>query len=97
MSQISLDANYLSHLGIVIRPNLLAAICCLDEIFSDSPSLSHVLGKFLIHQARRKYLQGPPLVLYLDVSNDAPGPRNQIHTWCCDLSSCMETVIPVGM
>ena len=25
------------------------------------------------------------------------GPQNHMSTWCCDLSSCMETVMPVGV
>ena len=89
--------NHSSHLSVVISPNFLAAVCCLDEILSDSPSLSHLLGKFLVHQTCGKHLECPPLVLDLDVTDDAVEPRNQVHTWCCDLSSCMDTVIPLGM
>jgi hypothetical protein len=89
--------NHSFHLCIVIRPNFLAAVRCLHEILSDGPSLSHLFGKFLVHQTCGKHLECPPLILGLDVTNGVLESKNQMHTWCCDLSSCMETVIPLGM
>lgn len=77
MNQTSLDPNYSSHLGMVVRPDFLAAVCCLDEILSDSSFLSHILGKFLVHQTCRKHLEGPPLVLGLDVSNGPVEPSTR--------------------
>ena len=97
MSRILLSVNYSSYLCIVICSNFLAAVRSLDKILSDSPSLGHLLGKFLVHQTCGKHLECPPLILDLDVTDDAVEPKNQVHTWCCDLSSCMETVIPLGM
>lgn len=75
MSQIPLSQCLSSHLGIVIRPNFLAAVRRLNEILPDSPPLSHLPGKFLVHQTCREHLEGPSLVLGVDVNNIAKSPE----------------------
>lgn len=75
MSPIRPEKALSPYLGIIIRPNFLAAVCCLDEVLSDSSLLSHFLGKFLVHQTRCKHLEGSPFVLDMDISIDMK--RNQ--------------------
>ena len=67
-----------SHLGIVIRPDFLATVSCLDKVLSDRSPLSHLFGKSLVHQTCCKYLEGPALVLCMGVSDGEMGPRTTI-------------------
>ena len=96
MSPIHLNKSFSFHLGIIICPNFLAAIRCLYKIVSDSSPLGHLLGEFLVHQTCSKNLESPALVLGRDINGGGTGSRKTFLTWCCDLSSCMETVIPDG-
>jgi len=75
MSPILPNKALSPYLGIIIRPNFLAAVCRLDEIFSDSSLLSHLPGEFLVHQTRCKHLEGSPFVLDVDVNRGETGPN----------------------
>jgi len=79
MTGVPLDKSLSSHLGVIIRPDLLATVCCLDKVFSNSPPFSHLPGEFLVHQTCCEHLEGPPLVLCMVVNDGKPGPELHAH------------------
>lgn len=75
MSPILPNKVFSPYLGIIIRPNFLAAVCRLDEVLSDSSPLSHLFCEFLVHQTRCKHLEGSPFVLDMNINRHETGPN----------------------
>lgn len=90
-----INAERGSYLWIVVSPDLLTAVGTADKVTSSITSLRDVLSELFVHQSSTQNLESPSPILYVMLESGDPPPV-EIHTWCWLLSSCIDTVIPVG-